>query len=187
MASETPEAAVQSCLENLKSHAAERTLTSGETLTLTSANGEPVRDEPYITDILLVKAQPGAEQMVDGKAQGWRVLYVVETKLPQEFTQRRLAFLQKERVFEHKALRNKPKDFQQSVDKELQGSIERVRTGRYLVHATAIVQHTATGWELSRIAAAQIETDLQAWALDNYWEPTNPYTTTVTGFAKQTK
>ena len=184
--SETPETAVLSYLENLKSQAFEKTSTSGEKFTMTAANGEPVRDAPYVTNILLVKAQPGPERVANGESQTWRVLYAVETKLPQEFVQRRLAFLQKERIYKQKVLRNKPKEDRQRIDEVFQGSIERVRTGRYIVYATAIVKRTATGWELPRLAAAQIDVDLQAWALDNYWEPTNPYTTKVTGFAKET-
>ncbi len=170
--SETPEAPVQSYLEGLRSTKPD----------MVSLKGRFIHGEPYVTNILLVKAQTCPERTPDGNAQTWRVLYSVETKLTPEFVQDRLANLQTNRVYEEAKLRNQPAKFRLSIDELYRGSIERVRTGRYVVYATAMVTHTPTGWQLAPLAARQIDVDIHAWALNNYWSPTGPFTTKATAF-----
>ena len=189
--SETPEAVVERHLESLKSHAFENAsahdkalmIPEGKSFLLTDEKGKVIgqiaRKTPYITNILLVKAQPSAEPITYGNAQTCQVLYVVEMKLAPEFAQARLAYLKKQRLAYQKDTRNKSKEVLQEVDRKFQASIERVQAAHYLVHAIAAVNRTAAGWQLSKIATEQIDVDLRAWALDIGWDPKNPYSTRV--------
>ena len=184
---EIPQAAVRTYLQQVKAASGifVRRDADGKinVFEVRAANGEPMQDQPYITDIALVESQPGPEQVEQGKAQVWRVVYVVQTRLPHEYAERRLAFLSKERAFRQKALRNKDLATRRAIDQLFRGSIERVRAERYLVHATITVERAPAGWQLMPLAQAQIDTDLQAWALDNTWNPIEPYNSRVTGLA----